>query len=295
MRKEIVYILFSILLVFYACKEQSVTLNPGGGSSNTGGDSSTLPRNVLVEEYTGASCPNCPSGHEIMAALRAQYGTRLQVIAVHPMDLNFLQAKPEPGHTYDFRSVIGYTMQRAIYGSLSFMPSVGIDRLQYGGPLLDPSGIGDIISSEMADTTGTVYLSVSSSFNATTDSAKIQATVIWVKGDSSNKNLSIALVEDSLVDIQDSLTILVPNYVFNNVFRDLITDNSQVEGIRLLPNATSISKGTVDLVTIPYKVNIGVINGDNHVVNPRRCRVIAYITNRNTHKVVQSAECPLVQ
>ncbi len=293
MRKELFYGLLVIFLVASGCKEKSVNISPGGNGGG-GGDSSSLPRNVLIEEYTGASCPNCPAGHALLAHYKDLYGNRLQIIATHPMDVHFLQAKPQPGAAYDFRSVIGFTMQTTIYGSLPFMPAVGVDRLQYGGPLADPSVIGTMISSELADTTSPVFLSVYSAFNATNDTASIQATVIWVKEDSANKNLSVVMVEDSLIDIQDSLTIMVPNYVFNNVFRDLITDNSQVEGIKLMPGASSISKGAVDLKNLSYKVNVGVINGNNYVVNPRHCRIIAFITNRNTHKVVQSAECPLV-
>ncbi|MGM9697400.1 MAG: Omp28 family outer membrane lipoprotein [Prevotella sp.] len=40
-------------------------------------------RNVLVEEYTGQRCTNCPDAHRQLVGLQQQYGEQLIVVAIH--------------------------------------------------------------------------------------------------------------------------------------------------------------------------------------------------------------------
>ncbi len=40
-------------------------------------------RYVLAEDFTGQKCLNCPKGHKKLADLKAQYGNRLTVVAIH--------------------------------------------------------------------------------------------------------------------------------------------------------------------------------------------------------------------
>lgn len=40
-------------------------------------------RSVLLEEFTGQRCTNCPEGHEVARSLREQYGDRLIPVSIH--------------------------------------------------------------------------------------------------------------------------------------------------------------------------------------------------------------------
>ena len=40
-------------------------------------------RNVLLEEFTGQNCPNCPTAHETAAKLKEQYGEALITVSIH--------------------------------------------------------------------------------------------------------------------------------------------------------------------------------------------------------------------
>ncbi len=44
-------------------------------------------RAVLMEEFTGQMCTNCPEGHEIVASLREQYGTSFIPVSIHAGNL----------------------------------------------------------------------------------------------------------------------------------------------------------------------------------------------------------------
>ena len=40
-------------------------------------------RNVLLEDFTGQDCSNCPTAHEVVASLKEQYGDAVVAVAVH--------------------------------------------------------------------------------------------------------------------------------------------------------------------------------------------------------------------
>ncbi len=293
--------LFACVLLFASCKENhalvSLTISPPSADSvYQGSVDAAQVHNILVEEFTGASCPNCPAGHAALAALKLQYGNTLHILGIHPHDTLFAQAFPQPGAQYDFRTKIGYALEINVFGGLNFMPSAGVDRVLYsGGLLLDRNLWGAAIGARSTDQSSPVNLTVSSSYNPATDTAAtIAATIKYVSTVSPGQNLSIAIVEDSLVDAQDSVGISIPNYVFNNVFRDMVTSGNPTSGDPLLASHSSITAGTVNIRTYFYKVNQGAPNFNNNVHVPQHCRVIAFVTDNTTHAVLQSAECPLV-
>lgn len=64
-------------------------------------------RNVLLEEFTGQNCPNCPTAHETAAKLKQQYGDALITVSIHAGPFawaegtrNFPTFKTEEGDSY---------------------------------------------------------------------------------------------------------------------------------------------------------------------------------------------------
>ena len=66
-------------------------------------DPSTVYRKILIDEYTGHLCPNCPSGHQVLEQLLDTYGDTLVAVCIHAGEL----AEPEPSMPYDFRTPTG--------------------------------------------------------------------------------------------------------------------------------------------------------------------------------------------
>ena len=46
-------------------------------------DPNNVFRKVLIEEYTGHRCTNCPDGHRELASLHERYGDTLVAIGIH--------------------------------------------------------------------------------------------------------------------------------------------------------------------------------------------------------------------
>ena len=72
-------------------------------------DTNTFVKKVLIEDFTGHRCPNCPAAAEELAALQGFYGDRVIGIAIHPSSQAFSTPSPltSSSYTYDFRTEFG--------------------------------------------------------------------------------------------------------------------------------------------------------------------------------------------
>lgn len=78
-------------------------------------------RTVIMEEYTGAKCSNCPSGHKISDQIKAKHANRYAAINIHCTSLG----APYPNYP-DFRTPVGEIMFREF--DISGLPLGVIDR-----------------------------------------------------------------------------------------------------------------------------------------------------------------------
>lgn len=90
---------------------------------------SKLPQNraVLLEEYTGVKCSNCPDGHRIANNLAEKYPNRFYAVNIHASSF----AEPYGSGEPDFRTAYGETlMQNA---GVTTLPSGAINRHVFQG------------------------------------------------------------------------------------------------------------------------------------------------------------------
>lgn len=60
-------------------------------------DSVSAQRAVLLEEFTGQNCPNCPKAHKEIETLLAQYGDALIPVSIHAGDFGISCTARRPG------------------------------------------------------------------------------------------------------------------------------------------------------------------------------------------------------
>lgn len=242
------------------------------------------PHNVLAEEFTGQSCPNCPAAHDLLNGLAA--AGRLNVIGLYINGLT--QTVPPSGAAYDFRTVPATDISANIYlgGPGAGIPCGGIDRIPVSGNLSLYSSQWTDAYNQRLTVTDSVNLSVSSTYSASDSMATITATVIYTQDVSTSQNISIVIVEDTIVDKQEIPTGVDDNYAFTNVFRDMVT--SEPYGDPVASKLTLKPAGTANQKTYKYKLNAAW--------RPDHCRVIAFVhySNKETTKdVFQSVQCKL--
>jgi thiol-disulfide isomerase/thioredoxin len=287
------------LITLVGCKEKAPLINFGAPLST---DTSYVitpvpaadPHSVLIEEFTGQSCPNCPAAHETIKGLEAANPGRVNVIAMYKY--SFPQTIPPHGYKYDLRDSAATNVADKVYSSVGFMPSAGVDRIPSGGGILLTSSLwAGVFSSALAGDYG-VNLKVSSSWDSSSQQATIVALITYTKAVSIPQNLSIAIVEDGMVDKQE-YPAGDPNfpsgvneaYKFTNVLRGVVTASPW--GDPILQNMTTKEAGRVSQMVYTYKLKT-----KSPAIVPAKCRIVAFVSNVNGSdiKVVQSTQAKMV-
>jgi hypothetical protein len=297
--KKFIPAIAGTVLLFASCKEKAPYINFGQAVSvdttyvlAAGSIPATDQHNVLVEEYTGATCTNCPAAHETLKEIQKSHSGRVNVIGLYIYGP--LQARPPIGAKYDFRDSTATDIANEIYLGVNALPSGGVDRVPVGGLIkLDKSTWTSAIENRLL-VDDSLNLKVESGYNATDKIDSIKVTITYTKSVGYPHNLSIVIVEDSLIDIQEypSTDPVHPGadeeYVFTNVFRGMASSGSS--GDPVLPAIPVKEPGRVQIKNYLYKL-------PGKVVDPKHCRVIAYINSTNTgeKRILQSTQVKMVK
>jgi hypothetical protein len=290
MKKISLLLSSAAVLLFGACKEKGPDIDFGKLKvSDTTYTSSTIEapqaKYVLVEEFTGATCTNCPAARTKLATISAANNNRLIVMGIHPKGIG--QAEPVPGiHRHDFRTDIGTTIQNVYYSTIQGIPAAGFDRTMFNGErILTTEKWANPIETRLALKTP-LNISIVSNYDQSKGAADIQVKVVYTEDVEPMHNLSVAIIEDSIVDAQEfPFSAIDTNYMFMHVFRDLLTS---AIGKPYLENLAKKEKGRVFIRTYyNYKLNPDW--------NPNHCKVIAFVHNGDgdNKEVIQVAEADL--
>lgn len=174
-------------------------------------------RKVLVEEFTGHRCTNCPQGHQTLETLHQQYGDTLVTVGIHYGAL----AKPFGSmFSYDFRTEAGNQIGDA-YG-IDGIPAAIVNRIQKSGGWPREqwaSVVRDVDRSK-------VYAAVQliNEYDAASKSLKANAKVTMLSDYQNPLRLILFVLEDGVVKPQKDGNQDVEDYVHNHVLRSALTD-----------------------------------------------------------------------
>ncbi len=128
-----IFILFFTLLALSIVSGCDKIEGPYSNSSNnTGGGDTTNPiiRKILIEDFTGHTCGNCPRAAESLHQIENLYGDQIVAVAIHA---GFFA---EPTGTYfaeDYRTDVGNELDNAFGNSAAGLPNGLVNRKDYDG------------------------------------------------------------------------------------------------------------------------------------------------------------------
>ncbi len=287
-----------VLFGFSGCKEDNKPIDfsrPATVGDTTyvltaGTFPTSVDHNVLVEEFTGASCANCPDGARILRGIESSNPGRINVLGLCPTSSLF--CNPPAGYTHDFRNESAENIANQIYaGTVSSYPAGGIDRVPVGGHLAMERSLwtGEI---ERKLTPCKVSIGLNTSYNPGADKDTITVKVTYLDSTSVPGNLTVAIVEDSMYDYQEVGTAgFLPNQLFMNILRETVTPYN---GIPLDLSTPLKEAGRMFQKVFVYTPK--TLPAPNPAINPVHCRVIAFVGNPGIggdYTIVQSAQTPL--
>ena len=233
----------------------------------------TTAKCVLLEDYTGVRCNNCPAAGEIALGIQKQYGHSVVVLGVHS---GFLSA-PIGGYP-NFKTTEG----DAWYNFFGFdsNPIGTVNRKLNGGVYAFPSTEwADAVATTLQEESA-VGMASNVEYDEATRNLKVDVTSKALVELPDTYSLTVCIMEDSIVGKQllpESEGGIVEDYVHRHVFRKTLNG---AWGEEL--NTTALAPE--DQIKKSYSVTL------DETYNADQCYVIAYVANTDTKEVLQVIE-----
>jgi hypothetical protein len=236
-------------------------------------------KNVLIEDFTGVRCPNCPRAatkiHEL-DSIYSQQSRKIIPVAIHSSTGSFGQ--PHPGQE-DYRIDEGIRINTMLNGK-GIYPIGDVDRKKYpteSDVLVNFSTWSAYVSQQMAETPKVnIHLSVYYKPDSS-NMMKVRVEVHYNVTSTDTNYLSVAILENNIISPQTLPNSSVDtHYVHMHILRDMFTPYN---GVKL--NASFIpGRVFIKEFKLPFKSNW---NADN-------CVIVAFVHNRDSKFDVLQAE-----
>lgn len=230
------------------------------GSNNV--TTEVLKKEVLIEEFTGIHCGNCPDAHYMIAELKKAQGDRIHALAYHAGHY----ANPLPNEP-DYRTTEGDSLD--IYFKPDGYPNGMVNRASFDeeGPMYS-RGVWVEYSRAICDQDAPVNLWIGSDYNPNTRILTVNVEGYYTGSvDADNNFLNVVIAEDDIVGPQNGGGA-GNNYVHSHMVRDFLTP---IWGDTI----TTCQKG--DSFTRKYVYEVPkTINGV--ATNPANFEVVAFVT-----------------
>ncbi len=239
-------------------------------------------RKVLLEEFTGHQCPNCPEGSRVAKELSDFYGDRLVIMSIHA---GFFAEPSASPFGYDFRTEEGEDLHD--FFGVSSYPTGMINRKSFDGSrLISPSAWGEAIS-QIIDLETDLRIDISLHHDSNTKQLEVNLNVHALKGLENQYYISAFITENKIIKPQrtnnpDYPDGVIEEYEHNHVLRKSI---NTTWGEQL--NEEPILSG--DLFSKSYSVSLD----DEWVAE--NCAVIAFVYDEDSLEILQVEEMPLTR
>jgi hypothetical protein len=226
-------------------------------------------RSVLLEEYAGQYCSNCPRAANYVANIKKGLGKNLVVVTIHVTGLA----------TADFRTTAGTSYFNVFYPAYTqYLPAGTIDRSPINGDIisLDDSYWGDYVLKRAQRTDiPKIDLALHSLYSAADSSLTVHSSIKDLP-ESRQTSLQLWLTEDNIIAFQYSLTENIPDYEHNHVLRDAVNG---VWG-EVIDRQTTEYQATYSLKGKKWK--------------PSKLNIVGFVYDANTYEVLTVKEIPLI-
>jgi len=265
-------ILFIVAWGLQSCdkvKEPYAEIKPAGGDTNY--------RMILLEDYTGHKCVNCPAAGILARDLEELYKGQIMVMAVHATWF------ATPDQTGDFTA--NYTTEAGNTWSSEFQiesaPYGLINRRYYSGShiYLNPKYWGNAVQ-DFVELPKVAIMSINNVYNDATRSLSTKIETKFLEQTQGTINLTVCILEDSIVSPQknnDPLVGPVP-VIYQYVYMDMLRGN--VSGIWGDELTTSVIPNTVYSKSYTFQMNEAWV--------APHCWILAFISDANTHEILQT-------
>jgi len=284
--KNTFFIIPIFLILFSACDKIDPPFTEG--CTNCCGDANIDEpiKKILIEEFTGHKCSNCPNGTRELNNLIDIYCDHLVIVACHPDNQSFTAPNDFGPLSTDFRKEECAEIGEE-FGLWGF-PSALINRNNIGNNyFLVTSDWNSSIYNLLFNSNGEKILpdlNININYEITNFENKeidINLSIDFIKQLSGNHNLVVLITENNIISGQYDGNNLIENYVHNHVYRSAV-NGTWGEAIEV---NNAIEKNYSFMFN-----SVNNINWDNNWDNIDNCAIVAYIYDVETQEIIQTSE-----
>jgi len=236
----------------------------------------TVVKKVLMEEFTGVRCVNCPQAKLEIDNLQSEalFGEDFIAVSYHA---GFF-SRPYSDSKNDYRTAEGDAIIGFLDEPIGF-PSGVINRKQFSGE--DDLQIeafatwGGFVGQELEEA-AVMSLELETTYNATNRILNVSVAIIPTQNISAALNLSVLITEDDIIDVQLTPDGIIDDYAQSHLFRTMITNTFGNPINEALITNQPIS--SIFSFTLP----------DEWVAE--NCKVIAFVHHADQSKEILQAE-----
>ncbi|MFN4299389.1 MAG: Omp28 family outer membrane lipoprotein [Thermaurantimonas sp.] len=263
-------LLISLLALEIGCDYISDPIKHGQGGQN---GNQEVKRVVLLEEFTGHQCQNCPEAHAVARVLKDQYGAQIAVIAIHAGSFANVSAE----YPYDFRTQVGNELFAFFNGFA--VPSGMVNRKDYSTSrthLKTHTSWNTLVAEEAAKDPD-LDIRITKTYNSSARLLTVKTDLKGLRNVHGNFKLSVFLTESGIISPQKNGSQRIENYTHNNVLRASLngTYGTQVMTGGIAQNKEESYEFSI---TLPAEWVA------------ESCEIIAFVYDADTYYVAQAAK-----
>lgn len=288
--KKIFLIVFGIATLFSSCDVLEGPFDEKVAIDTTAGPK----RKILLEDFTGHTCGNCPCAALEALRLDTLFEGRIIIVASH---VGFFAEPYANGTKFrtDFRTPAGTEINDYFQIDAQGLPQGMVNRTSYNNArILSSTAWSSAVSPFVLDTTISKHpaatITLSASYNTANRTANIEVNSKYLAEGNSNHQLVVYVVEDSVVNWQKFYASCggvdkdVPDYVHRHVLRGAVNStwgDVLYSSGSIIPIGTSVNKSYSQVLDNAWD--------EKHIY------FVAFIQDNVTKEVVQVEEIKLIE
>ena len=251
-------------------------------------------KKVIIEDFTGHLCSNCPDAARELAAIEKVYPNQIIGIAIH-VSTSFARpysSSSAPEFQYDFRTSWGEDWDANFDASNIGLPRGMVNRVGNESPTLSKDEWATAVANELKKEID-FKIFISSNASSISVISDVQNNI------SGNYHIVICLTESNIINWQKDGATNVEDYQHNHVLRTVLMDeelsisNSYSSGLEI-EKIINYDLTSLEQFNIDYSNNTAEAgNGNAGGWDTENMSIVAYIYNSSTQEIVQVEEAYL--
>lgn len=283
---KLVFLLTIVLTVFNACDQIDAPYTIETNEADTNifpvpefPTSTTVEKKVLLEDFTGHKCGNCPRAAEELVRLEEEYHNQLVSVAIHVSD--YFAGADETGYfSNDYRTETGNDLNDYFGVESAGLPKGIINRSSYESSIvLNYSSWEAGITEQLAEDPK-VDIQIITQYNEETNEFAAHVQTELLEDFDFELNVSVLFVEDSVISAQKDYE-LDPNVIEDYAHRHMLRSSlNGTWGTLIFDSSASNGDKFVNSYTTTF----------NAGYNENNCYIVAFVYNTATKEVLQAEE-----